>query len=61
MTITINIEASSETERLVLQTALQNIATKANKESLLFLSEIASKPDINKKLLKKQGTIRKYL
>jgi hypothetical protein len=60
MTIEIQIQGT-ETDAIILQTALQQIAKNLNKSNIQFISELSKKPDINKKLESKKTIIKSYI
>jgi hypothetical protein len=60
MIIEINVPGN-ETDAIVIETALQAIATNLNKSNLQFLAELSRKKDINKKLDSKKTLIKQYI
>ena len=60
MIIEINVPGN-ETDAIVIETALQAIATNLNKSNLQFLAELSRKKDINKKLDSKKNLIKQYI
>lgn len=56
--ILININCETTSDEILLKNAIQNICNKANKETLLFLSELANKQGINEKIAKNKTAIK---
>lgn len=60
MQITIDVPGT-ETDSIIIQTALQAIAKNLNKGNIQFIAELSRKPDINKKLDSKKTLIKTYI
>jgi hypothetical protein len=48
----------TETDAIVIQTALQTLAKNLNKSNIQFIADLSRKPDINKKLESKKLLIK---
>lgn len=57
MKIEINVPGT-ETDAIVIQTALQALAKNLNKSNIQFIADLSRKPDINKKLESKKLLIK---
>lgn len=60
MQITIEVPGT-ETDAIVLQTAIQTIAKNLNKGNIQFIADLSRKTDINKKLENKKTLIKSYI
>lgn len=60
MQITIDVPGT-ETDSIIIQTALQAIAKNLNKGNIQFIAELSRKPDINKKFDSKKTLIKTYI
>lgn len=52
MVITINTKTNDPNEVLLIQIALQNIASNFSTENLKYISELSKKPNVNEKFAK---------
>ena len=60
MQITIDVPGT-ETDSIIIQTALATIAKNLNKGNIQFIAELSRKTDINKKLESKKTLIKSYI
>lgn len=51
----------TETDAIVLQTAIQQIAKNLSKTNIQFIADLSKKPDINRKLESKKTLIKSYI